>query len=580
MSTSGSTPANAPVSRAAGSLPAVSHASTGVRGLDEVLSGGLPAGRTTLILGDPGAGKTLLGTRFLASGAHHCDEPAILVVVEEPAQDIIANTSAFDWDLPGLVDSGRLTFISAEPFHEELVEAGEYDLGGLFARIGHAVDRTHARRILIDGIGAIAGVLSHQHTVRQEINRLVRWLSSRQLTAVITGAPDDPVLMQTGGAAYICDCVIHLSNRLEGQVSTRRLRVSKFRGSDHSTDEHPFMIDTRGIHLYPMSDVKLDYPVSAQRVSTGVGRLDEMLGGEGYFKGSTVLVSGSSGTGKSSLGAHLVMEACSRGERALYLSFEEPAQQLQRNFRSIGLDLQRHLDSGLLRIEGVRPARLNLEMHFVRVQSIVEEFEPSVAVLDPVSGFGPAGPSLEVRGMLARLVDHLKSRGVTTMLTALTAEADSDEHTHVGLSSIVDVWILLRDIESAGERNKSLFVLKARGMEHSTQVREFIFSPEGIRLVDVYQRGDTILTGSARAAQEAADAAAEQKRKWEIEHRRREIERRRRAMERQVAELRSQFEVETETLAAEIDELEQVEQSNRQERERMRRRRSSSESAE
>lgn len=519
---------------------------SGIRGLDEITHGGLPLGRPTLVCGGAGCGKTLLAVEFLVRGIIDHGEPGVYVAFEERPEELAANVRSLGYDLVELERQGQLVVDHVEVERSRIEEAGEYDLDGLFIRLGAAIDAIGARRIALDTIEMLFAGLSNHAILRSELRRLFQWLKERGVTAVVTCERGDGALSRHGLEEYVSDCVIVLDHRVSEQISTRRVRVVKYRGSAHGADEYPFLVDEQGITVLPVSSLTLDHPASRERISTGVPRLDTMLG-DGLYRGTTVLVSGTAGTGKTSLGAHVAQAACSRGERCLYLLFEESPNQLVRNMQSIGIDLSPWQTSGLLRMLATRPTTHGLELHLATIHRHVEEFSPHVVILDPITSLINAGTAHAAGTMLLRLVDFLKGRGITAFLTSLTSGSDT-EQTEVGASSLVDTWLMLRAIESNGERNRGLFVLKSRGMAHSNQIREFTLGQQGMELRDVYLGPAGVLTGSSRLAQEAREEAERRGRSREIQRHRRELERRRRALDARIATLKAEFEAETEEL--------------------------------
>jgi circadian clock protein KaiC len=516
-------------------------APTGIAGLDDITGGGLPRGRPSLVCGGPGCGKTLLAAEFLIRGATQFGEPGAFISFEETGEELAQNIRSLGFDLDRLSEEKRiaLDYVRIEP--SEIVEAGEFDLEGLFVRLGLAIDSVGAKRIVLDTIESLFGGFTNQALLRAELRRLFRYLKDRGVTAVITGERGEGSLTRQGLEEYVSDCVILLDHRVNDQVSTRRMRIVKYRGSTHGTNEYPFIIDERGISVLPVTGLGLDHTVSDERVPTGIPRLDTMLGGKGYYRGSSVLVSGTAGTGKTSIAAHFAHEMARRGERVLYLAFEESPSQLMRNMRSIGIDLQPLVKKGLIRIHASRPTLHGLEMHLVEIHKMISELEPGAVIVDPISNFVDSGSERDAHSMLLRLVDLLKAKCVTAMFTHLTSGASALEATDVGISSLIDTWLLLRDIESPGERNRGLYVLKSRGMKHSNQIREFLMGPEGIELEDVYVGPEGVLTGSMRAAQEAREAAEALLQSQELARKQREIERRRAGLEAQMAALRAEF---------------------------------------
>ncbi|UXA16060.1 circadian clock protein KaiC [Mycobacterium sp. SMC-4] len=520
---------------------------TGIRGLDQITRGGLPRGRTTLVTGGTGTGKTLLALQFLVAGAREYAEPGVLLTFEESAKKVSANVASLGFDIEGLQ---REQLLIADAFRvdpAEFGEAGEFDLEPLFILLAHSIDRIGAKRVVLDTIEVLFGAFAEQSIVRAELRRLFNWLEERSVTAIVTGECHDG-LTRHGIEEYVSDCVIVLDQRVREEVATRILRVVKYRGSAHETNEYPFLISDRGFTVVPSTSVRLDYSVSEERVSTGVPRLDHMLGG-GPFRGSTLLVSGGAGTGKTTLGAHLVDAACARGERALLVLFEESPDQYVRNMRSVGLDLSRWVDSGLLRVWAARPSAYGLEAHLAIFAELLEDVGPSVAVLDGLAGLLHGASTSEVTSMVAREIYLLKSSGVTTLATTL---AGGEETSTVSVSSLVDTWLQLRNVESNGERNRLLSVLKSRGSSHSNQVREFVLTDHGVDLVDVYVGAAGILTGSARIVREAEQRVAAQQRAEESARQRRQLQ-------RCIAENEAQLRLLEEELTAGRAELERLE---------------------
>jgi len=523
-------------------LPTIAKCPTGITGLDEITFGGLPCGRPTLVAGNAGAGKTLMAMEFLVRGATQFGEYGVFVSFEEMPDELVKNVASLGFDLAALEAENKLVLDHIRVERSEIEETGEYDLEGLFIRIGYAIDSIGAKRVALDTLESLFGGLSNEGILRAELRRLFRWLKEKGVTAIITAERGEGTLLTRRGLEeYVSDCVIVLDNRVNEQVSTRRLRVVKYRGSRHGSNEYPFLIGENGFTVLPITSAGLTHDVSNERISTGVPDLDEMLGGEGYYRGSSILVSGTAGTGKSSLAATFVQAACQRGEKALYFAYEEAPQQILRNMRSIGIDLQPCLDKGLLQIHAQRPTMYGLESHLTMLHKVVKEFHPSVVVIDPITNFVAVGENQEVKAMFTRMIDFLKAEGITMLFTSLTQGGNFHEGTDVGISSVIDTWILLRDIEIGGERNRGLHVLKSRGMPHSNQVREFILSEEGIRLVDVYLGTEGVLTGSARLAQETKERAQMLEREQEMASRRNALERRRRVMDAQIAALQAEF---------------------------------------
>ena len=525
-------------------------APTGVEGLDSITGGGLPRGRPTLVCGSAGCGKTLLAMEFLIRGATEFGEPGVFLAFEETTDELTQNVRSlgFDLDILGAEKKVLLEHVRVE--RSELEENGEYDLEGLFIRLAYAVDSIGAKRVVLDTLETLFGGLSNEAILRSELRRLFRWLKDRGLTAVITAERGDGALTRNGLEEYVSDCVILLDHRVVEQVSTRRLRVVKYRGTSHGTNEYPFLIDESGFSVLPITSKGVDHEASNERISTGIPGLDLMLAGQGVYRGTSVLVSGTAGTGKSSIAAHFADASCRRGERCLYFGFEESVNQMTRNMRSIGLDLAPWLKKGLLRFVAGRPTLTGIEMHLALMHKHVREFGPRLVIVDPISNLADAGTLRDAGAMLTRLLDFLKAEQITAVFTSLTAGSSAQEATDVGVSSVIDTWLLLRNIELGGERNRGLNVLKSRGTAHSNQIREFLLTDAGVELRDVYSGPEGVLTGSMRLAQEAREGAAERQRRNEFESRRRAFERKRKELETRIEGLRTELEEEAAALAA------------------------------
>ncbi|MGB5217693.1 MAG: circadian clock protein KaiC [Smithella sp.] len=519
---------------------------TGIKGLDEITKGGLPRGRPTLICGGAGSGKTLFAMEFLMRGAMDYGEPGVFMTFEETPEDLAKNFISLGFDLPDMMSRGLIAMDHVKIERNEIEETGEYDLEGLFIRLGSAIDSIGAKRVVLDTIEALFAGLSNAGIIRAELRRLFHWLKDRGMTAIVTGERGDKLLTRYGLEEYVADCVIFLDFRIEEQISTRRLRIVKYRGSSHGSDEYPFLIDEGGLSILPITSLGLDYPVSSERISTGIPKLDTMLGEKGFYRGSTILVSGTAGTGKTSLAATFAEAACRRGERCLYFAFEESPSQIIRNMSSIGMDLTRWVKKGLLRFHSARPSLYGLEMHLLTFHKVIKEFNPQIFIVDPISNLSAAGTQSEVKSILTRLLDYLKMKDISAFLTDLTHFTGSLEHTSEEVSSLIDTWLLLRDIELNGERNRGLYILKSRGMPHSNQIQEFLLTNRGIGLIDIYTGSGEVLTGSARAAQDAGEKASELASRREADRRLREQERKRNALETKIAALRAEFDVETE----------------------------------
>lgn len=481
----------------------LAKAPTGIAGLDEITNGGLPRGRPTLVCGGAGCGKTLLAMEFLVRGALDYDEPGVFMSFEETPDDLVENARSLGFDLQRLSARRRLLLDYVRLERTELTEAGEYDLEGLFVRLGHAIDTIGAKRVVLDAIEVLFSGLSNAFVLRAELARLFRWLKAKRVTAIVTGERAGEHLTRHDLEEFVSDCVILLDQRVTEQSATRRLRILKYRGSAHGGNEMPFLIDEHGVSVLPITSLGLAHQASAAHVSTGVAGLDGMFARKGYFRGDSVLVSGTAGTGKSSLAAHFAEAACRRRERCLYFAFEESPSQITRNMRSIGIDLERWMHRDLLRVHAERPTALGLEGHLVAMHRLIDDWQPRVVVVDPATNMIAAGSETEVKAMLARLIDFMKLRQITALFTSLTEGGGAAERTDLGVSSLMDVWMLLGNLEANGERNRAIQIVKARGMAHSNQVREFMMTDRGIILVDVSRRADgSVAIGSARGARQ------------------------------------------------------------------------------
>ena len=551
---------------AAGAARALAKARTGISGLDEVTFGGLPAGRPTLICGGPGCGKTLLATTFLVNGTVMFNEPGVFVSFEETSDDLIKNVASLGYDLGALVAQKKIAIDFVRVERSEIEETGEYDLEGLFVRLDYAIKSVGAKRVVLDTLEMLFAGLGDTQILRAEIRRLFAWLKQRDVTAIITAEQGEGAMTRYGIEEYVSDCVFLLDNRVSDQITTRRLRVVKYRGSAHGTNEYPFLIDAQGVSVLPVTSAGLAHAASDEVISTGIPGLNQMLGAGGFYKGTSILVSGTAGTGKTSLAANFIEAVCARGERCLYFAFEESPAQIVRNMRSIGLDLQPRVDAGLLRFEAARPSLFGLEMHLARMYREIEEFAPAAAVLDPISAL--RGETGDVHSMLLRVIDLLKSRGITAFLTNLLSVEGMDK-SDAGMSSLMDTWLSLVQLETNGERNRGIYVLKSRGMNHSNQIREYQLTSQGVKLVDAYLGGSGVLTGSARIAQEMVDAASSLRRARDNERKQRNIQRKRAALERQIAELRAELESEEEEARKSLQHDEELEKRLQAERRAM-----------
>jgi circadian clock protein KaiC len=538
--------------------PTLPKCPTGIKGLDEITGGGLPLGRPTLICGAAGCGKTLMAMEFIVRGATEFNEPGVFMSFEERPDELAQNVRSLGFDLDGLVEQKKLAMCYVRVERSEIEETGEYDLEGLFIRLNTAIDSVGAKRVALDTIESLFSGLSNDTILRAELRRLFQWLKTKGVTAVITGERGDSSLTRQGLEEYVSDCVILLDHRAKEQLSTRRLRIVKYRGSTHGTNEYPFLIDETGIDVLPITSMGLTHQVSSERVSMGVPDLDDMLGG-GLYRGSSVLFSGTAGTGKTTVAATFLEAACRRGERSIYFSFEESQSQTIRNMRSVGLELQPAVNADLLRFRAMRPTQHGLEMHLATIFRLVRDFQPKFVVLDPVTGLLTGGNDGEVSSMLIRLLDYMKGTGITCLFTALNGGGNQIEQSDVGISSLIDTWLLMRDIELNGERNRGIYVLKSRGTAHSNQIREFLLTNDGIRLRPAYLGLNGVLTGSARLAQENRDTAEAAVRRQEIARRQRELEREQNLFEARLAALKSEFAAKVDEIQRGLGELQQSE---------------------
>lgn len=514
---------------------------TGIRGLDEITNGGVPRGRPTLVCGAAGCGKTLLAMEFIVRGARQFKEPGVFMAFEETGKELADNVASLGFDLDALLRRKKVIVDHVVVERSQIEETGEYDLEGLFIRLNSAIDRIGAKRVVLDSLEALFAGLSNEAIVRAELRRLFLWLKEKGVTAVITGEQGEKTLTRHGLEEYISDCVIFLDHRVNGQVATRRVRIVKYRGSAHGTNEYPALIDEHGLSVLPISSIGLNYPVSNGHVSSGIPRLDAMLAGKGYYKGSSILVSGTSGAGKSSIAAAFADSICQGGGRCLYWSSEESPAQIKRNMASIGFDLDQHCRKGLLRFHAVRPTLYGLESHLVTLHKLVSEFRPAAVVMDPITNLSAVGDDAEIKGMLTRVIDFLKGQGVTTIFTSLTSGSSAAEQSEVGVSSLMDTWLLLSMVQSASERNRVLCLLKSRGMAHSNQMREYLLSDRGIDLADVYVGPGAVYTGAARVRQEAQDQAEAMSQQQDAARRQRVLDQERQDLQAQVNALQARL---------------------------------------
>jgi len=526
-------------------------AATGIDGFDEITNGGLPKGRPSLVCGSAGCGKTLFALEFLVRGALQFNEPGVFVAFEETQKDLVTNVASLGFRLDELEAQNLLRVDHVHVDRSEIEEVGEYDLEGLFVRLGYLIDQIGATRVVIDTLETIFASFDNTAILRSELRRLFTWLKDKGVTAIITGERGEGQLTRQGLEEYVSDCVILLDHRIINQVSTRRLRIVKYRGSTHGTNEYPFLIDKDGFSVLPVTALGLKHSAQQDRVSSGVSGIDAMLGGKGYYRGSSVLISGTSGTGKSSLAACFAKSTCERGERCLYFAFEESEPQVVRNMRSIGLDLQPYIDQGLLRILATRPTLYGLEMHLATMQRTIKREQPSAVIIDPISNLDPIGSQFDISAMLTRLVDFLKANGTTGLFVNLNSADGNLEKTESGLSSTMDTWILVKFIEASGERNRGLYVLKSRGMAHSNQVQEFVITDHGLSLRDAYLGTDGVLTGSARLVQEAKEKADRNRLEWETQRKFSAFDRKRKVLQAQLLAIQAEIEDDELTMEAE-----------------------------
>ena len=517
---------------------------SGIDGLDEITNGGFPKGRPTLVCGGAGCGKTLLSMQFLIKGITDYNETGVFMSFEEPSDDLTLNVKSLGFDVEKLKADKKLVVDHVRVERSEIEEAGEYDLDGLFIRLGYAIDSVKATRVVLDTIESLFAGLDNQAILRAELRRLFHWLKAKGVTAIITGERGEATLTRQGLEEYVSDCVILLDHRVIEQVSTRRLRVVKYRGSTHGTNEYPFLIDEEGVSVLPITSLKLDNEVSSDVVSTGVPGLNDMFYGGGFYRGSNILISGTAGTAKTTVACYFANEQCEKNEKTIYFAFEESPQQLVRNMKSIGIDLQKHIKNGTLQIHSSRPSLNGLELHLLTLRKLIKEFEPTTIIIDPISNLITVGSEHEVRSMLVRLIDMLKAHNITALFTSLNKQTDNfrPDLAEESVSSLVDTWITVRDMEGIGERNRGIFIIKARGMGHSNQVREFVITNHGIELLDVELGPNGILTGAARQTHKFKKTMSDIKLQNEISRKDREIERKRRVLEANIEALRNEFE--------------------------------------
>ncbi len=553
--------------------PSLPKTLTGISGLDQITYGGIPTGRTTLICGDAGSGKTLMSLEFMIRGSMEYNEPGVFMAFEEKSEELATNVASLGFDLDMLQAEKKIKVSHVHIDRSEIEETGEYDLEGLFIRLEHDINSIGAKRVVLDTIENLFAGLSNEGILRAELRRLFNWLKDKGVTAIITGERGEGKLTRQGLEEYVSDCVILLDHRIINQISTRRLRIVKYRGSVHGTNEYPFLIDDEGISVLPVTSLRLQHDVSSERITSGIPALDDMMGGEGFYKGSSILASGTAGTGKTSIAAYFANETCNRKQKCLYFAFEESPKQIIRNMRSIGVDLETHVKDGLLEFHPSRPTQHGLEMHLVAIHKLINRFQPDVVILDPITNLITVGSVSEVKSMLIRLIDFLQEKQITVMFTALTLNNTINEQTDEGVSSLVDVWILLKDIEYNGERNRGLYIMKSRGMKHSNQVREFVITDHGLDLVEVYLGPEGVLTGSAREAHELNAKTGQAISENALSLKDKEIERKRKVLEARILKLQADFEsVEAALNRVQIEETlkKEILEKNREEMTRIR----------
>lgn len=522
---------------------------TGITGLDEITYGGLPKGRPTLVCGSAGSGKTLLAMEFLIAGARTYGEPGVFMAFEETEEELVKNFASLGFDLNGLEAENKLVVDYIHIDKSEYEETGEYDLEGLFIRLGLAIDSIGAKRVALDTLEVLFSGFQNEAILRSELRRLFSWLKDKGVTAIVTGERGESSLTKYGLEEYVADCVILLDNRMEEQIATRRLRIIKYRGSKHGTNEYPFLIEEDGISVMPITSLSLEHKASAERLSTGIERLDTMLGGKGYYRGSSILISGTAGTGKTSFAAEFGRVTCERGERCIYFAFEESPDQIIRNMRSVGIELQPYIDAGLMQINASRPMAYGLEMHLIMMRRLIDKFEPSIVIIDPMSNLTNVGTQTDVKFTLTKLIDYLKLKNITAVCTSLVEHESLEGLNAQGISSLIDTWINLRFFENNNERNRGISVIKSRGMAHSNQIREYLLTDHGVKIQDVYLGcSGGLLMGSLRAAQEAKEMVEAVAQSQNAARKKRELESKLKSLDAQITALSSEFEVQKEEL--------------------------------
>ena len=538
----------------------IEKSETCVSGFDEITAGGIPRGRVTLLLGGPGAGKTVFALETLVNGAKRHREPGIFIAFEENSRQIVANGATFGWDLESL-ERERLFFLDAR-LSPTVVQAGGFDLTGMLAAVSAKAKEMHATRVVFDGIDVLLSLLDDPAAERREMYRIYEWLQAEKLTGIITGKSaeaDRPTTERYAFMQFMVDCVVLFQHRLADRVSIRTVRVLKYRGSAFAENEFPLVITKSGIKVSTFIPQSLDVEASTERISSGIERLDTMLGG-GYYRGSSVLISGSPGTAKTTLSASCAKAACDRGERALVMTFDEGASQFIRNLKSVHLDLQPHVDSGALVIQSVRTESQGAEEHLLALKALVDAHRPEVLVIDPISALGKTGGHIAASHASVRIMDFAKSRGITTLCTSLLAsDAPDREMTATQISTIADTWIHLAYLVKGGERNRTLTIVKSRGTKHSRQVRELLLSDDGVSLADVYSAGGEVLVGTARWEREREEQEAERRQAAETKRKRTQLQLAEAEVSARIAALQRELEAHRDDLvAAEQDERDRL----------------------
>lgn len=521
---------------------------TGIEGLDTITNGGLPRNRLTLICGSAGSGKTSLGVEFLVQGIIKYNEPGLLITFEEKPQEIIENAASIGFDLEDLINKKKLFIEYIQLQEEEIAQSGDYTLEALLIRFEQIVTSIAIKRVSLDTLDSIFAILGNTPILRAEIYRLFSWLKQKNITSLVTSEAGINTLSRNGLEEYISDCVISLRTNIVSEVLTRLLRIVKYRGSKHGTNEYPFLITDSGINLFPITSNYLNNIVSTEFVSTGVKELDEMMDNKGYYQGSTVLITGTAGTGKTSLASIFSNSICQTGERCIYFTFEEMINQILRNMSSINLNLQQWIDKDLLKFYAYRSSIYGLETHLLTIQNLIKQFKPQAVIIDPINNFELIGTELEIKSMMTRLIDFLKAQQITALFTSLTTVINPKEHAEVGISSLIDSWLVLQNLEYAGERTRGITIVKSRGIAHSNQIREFIITSNGVKLEKIYVGPNGILTGSARLDQEEQENLQFLLQEKETLRRKKLLEHKKATLEAKIMALKSEFDADTEEI--------------------------------